>query len=139
MLSRDIRARPHAAVLERSMFEGPHHAGTNRHNSSALCSCPPNRPRSCSRYVVRLVERKQMIQRLVAGRGNPGSMRDGSELCTACADGGDQMPVESKPGGWRFKSDRWPGDFCPYIPKREWLINMCVLDRPSVTREAGPN
>jgi len=105
----------------------------------AAAACHPDRINSRRRDRVRLVEREEIVEIRVAGRGNAGGMGQRRKNDATGAHRDNAPPVDRKTGGRRLEGDGRAGDWRPYVPEGERRRHMRVLNWLAVACQPRPN
>lgn len=121
------------------VFERAHDRRPDRYDPPPSPFRPANGRRRHLGNTVRLRERQAAVECGIASGRDAGRERDRREPDTAFAHRADRVPVEREARRWRLKGDRQTGDGRPHVPQCEGRRNVRVLNRPAVTREAGPD
>ena len=129
----------HDAVGCRGVLECAHDRCPDRDDASAVRSRPADGARGRFRNAIGLVERKAPVELGIAGRRDAGRERDRGERDAALTHGTDGSPVQHEGRRRRFEGDRPSGDRRPHVPQLKRRGHVRVLDRPAVTRKAGPD
>ena len=113
-----------------------HYARADRNDAAAAQLRPRDLRRGAPRDAVWLVEGKVRVERGIAARRDPRSMRECCKANVVPTPGLERAPVEREACRRRLERDRPGGNLRPNIPQCQRLGNMRVLDRPAVLRQS---
>ena len=127
------------AVVPCGSFERSHHRRADRDDALRV------RPRLTDgegggfRDAIGLVEWQAQVELGVSRRRDTGGVCNGGKADAPVAHRSQRSPVQRKACRRRLEGDREPCDWSPYVPQRDRLRHVRVLDGPPVASKTGPD